>query len=60
MIKAYEPFQEVCLDSVAKFPLDSLGNKVILVVIDSFTRFVELFPVPDVSADIAAACLLSL
>jgi hypothetical protein len=59
VIESYEPFQEVSLDSVVNLPEDSDGNKVILVVIDSFTRFVELFPVSDVSADTAAKYLLS-
>lgn len=59
VIESYEPFQEVSLDSVVNLPEDSTGNKVILVVIDNFTRYVELFAVKDVSASTAAQCLLS-
>ena len=59
VIEAYEPFQEISLDSVVNLPEDNDNNSVILVVIDNFTRFVELFAVPDVSAVTAAKCLLS-
>lgn len=58
IIEAYEPFQEVSIDSIVNLPVDADGNKVILVIIDNFSRFVELFAVKDVSAKIAAKCLL--
>ena len=57
-IEAYEPFEEVSLDSMINLPVDERGNRHILVVIDTFTKFVELFPVKDLSADTAAQCLL--
>ena len=59
VIESYEPFQEVSLDSVVNLPEDQYGNKVILVIIDNFTRFVELFAVKDVSVETAAEALLS-
>jgi hypothetical protein len=57
-IEAYEPFEEVSLDSMVNLPIDARGNRHILVVIDNFTKFVELFPVKDLSAETAAECLL--
>ena len=57
-IEAYEPFEEVSLDSMVNLPVDARGNRHILVVIDNFTKFVELFPVKDLSAETAAECLL--
>jgi hypothetical protein len=59
VIDAYEPFQEISLDSIVNLPPDENDNTCILVVIDNFTKFVELFAVADVSAITAAQCLLS-
>jgi transposase InsO family protein len=47
------------LDSIVNLPPDGNDNTCILVVIDNFTKFVELFAVADVSAVTAAQCLLS-
>ena len=58
VIEAFEPFQEISLDSIVNLPEDDDGNSAILVVIDNFTRFVEVFAVPDLSAKTAAKCLL--
>ena len=51
-------------DTVAKcpslfFPKDELGNQFILVVVDCFSRWVELFGIPDTSAASAASALLA-
>jgi hypothetical protein len=59
VIEAYEPFQEISLDSIVNLPPDENDNTCILVIIDNFTKFVELFAVHDVSAITAAHCLLS-
>jgi hypothetical protein len=58
VIEAYEPFEEVSVDFMTKLPKDEAGNVNILVVVDNFTKFVELFPVPDLLAETTAACLL--
>ena len=42
------------IDSIGPFPPDEDGNKYIMVFIDVFSRFVELVPVPDTSALVAA------
>ena len=60
VIEAYEPFQEVSIDSIVNLPTDVDGNKVILVIIDNFSKFVELFAVKDLEATTAARCLLQL
>ncbi len=38
---------------------DSAGNCYILVIIDCFTRFVELYPIEDTSATLCAKALLN-
>jgi transposase InsO family protein len=58
VIEVYEPFGEVLVDFMTKLPKDDAGNVNILVVVDNFTKFVELFPVPDLLAETTAACLL--
>lgn len=53
-----EPFEVVAIDAVGPLPEDSVGNKYILVAVDAFTRFAELVPAPDTSAQQAARALL--
>lgn len=60
VIEAYEPFEEVCLDSIVGLPEDQDGNTSIIVAICTTTRFTELFAAPDLSAKSAAKFLLSL
>jgi hypothetical protein len=40
------------------FPEDKNGNKYIIVVIDVFSRFVELYAVPELSAENSAKILI--
>jgi len=55
----YEPMECVQIDHIG--PLgstpDAQGNLHILVIVDTFTRWTELYPVPDVGADTTAICL---
>ena len=53
-----EPMQTLNIDSIGPLPADQYGNTFILVVIDCFTRFVELYAVRDVGAVEAARALL--
>ena len=49
----------ISADTIGLLPEDEFGNKFILVVIDQFTRFVELCAVKDQTAKYAAQALLS-
>jgi hypothetical protein len=51
------PMQDISMDSITDFTADKYGNKHILVIIDNFSRFVELYPIPDLTAERAANCL---
>jgi hypothetical protein len=60
VIDVYEPFEEVSIDTITSLPVDEDGYNSIIVCIDSFTRFVELFPTKDLSSKSAAKALLSM
>jgi transposase InsO family protein len=51
--------RSLSVDSIGPLPADQFGNEHILVVIDDFTRFVELYAIKDVSALEAAKVLLN-
>lgn len=55
----YNPMETINIDSIGELPEDIYGNKYILVMIDCFTRWVEIFPIPDLTALTAARCLLA-
>lgn len=55
---SYEPMQCVNIDTIGPLPKDDFGNEHILVIIDCFTRFVELYPIADTSAKAAARAIL--
>jgi transposase InsO family protein len=54
-----QPFETLFIDAVGPLPRDAAGNSSVLVLIDAFTRFVELVPCPDASALSAAKAILS-
>ena len=37
--------ERIAIDSIGELEADELGNKHIIVIIDTFTRFVEMYPV---------------
>ena len=50
-LSSYEPFGRICVDTIGPLPIDSENqNGYILVIIDAFSRFVRLYPIPDTSA----------
>jgi transposase InsO family protein len=55
----YIPMEVLNIDTIGPVDRDSADNCYILVVIDCFTRFVELYPVSDTSALLCARALLS-
>jgi transposase InsO family protein len=56
---AYNPMDVLNIDTIGPVAKDNFGNEHIIVVIDCFTRWVELYPVPDTSAISAARALLA-
>jgi transposase InsO family protein len=54
----YEPMERLNIDTIGPLPADSKGNRHILVIIDCFTRFIELYPLKDTTAIGAAQSLL--
>lgn len=55
---SYEPMDVLNVDTIGPLPEDEFGYKFILVVIDCFSRWVELYPTIDTSAMEAADALL--
>lgn len=53
-----QPFSEVAVDFMGPFPVDEHNNEYILVFVDQFSRYVELFPTTAPSAEAAARGLL--
>jgi hypothetical protein len=47
---SYTPMEVLNIDTIGPVSKDSANNCYILVIIDCFTRFVELYPVSDTSA----------
>jgi hypothetical protein len=54
----YEPHQRLNVDTIGPLPSDADGNCYILVLIDTFTRWIELYPIKTVTALDAAKVLL--
>jgi hypothetical protein len=55
---ALNVMDRLCIDSIGPLPEDIDGNKHILVIIDAFSRFVELYATKSVEAQPAATALL--
>lgn len=53
-----QPFSEVAVDFMGPFPVDAHNNEYILVFVDQFSRYVELFPTTAPTAEAAANGLL--
>ena len=53
------PFDRLALDYLGPFPITPRGNRYILVCIDQFSKWVEIFPLPDQSATRCANTLLN-
>ena len=55
---SYSPMDRVAIDTIGPLPEDTLGNKYIITIIDSFSRLVELIPSKDTQAISAANALV--
>ena len=54
----YGPMERITIDTIEKLTPDNLGNTCIFVIIDSFTRFVEIYPSKNNTAEEGAIALL--
>ena len=54
-----EPFETVSIDFLCGLPVTGRGNKHLLVVCDHFTRWCEVFPVPDMTAATVADVIVN-
>ena len=54
---AYNPWDRVNVDTIGLLPPDDIDNKYIIVIIDTFTRYVELYPVRSVDAEHAVLAI---
>lgn len=54
-----QPYTTLHVDMIGPLPTDNNGNTHILAFIDCFTRFTDLFAVPNPSANSVVPCLLS-
>lgn len=48
------PLDRLCLDLLGPFPISTQGNRHLLVVVDWFSKWVEIFPIPDATAETCA------
>jgi transposase InsO family protein len=53
------PMTRLNIDTIGPFPKDSLGCEYILVIIDTFTRWTELYALESTTSQEAAGCLLN-
>ena len=56
---SYNPFEVLHLDHIGPLTKDSHGNEYILVIIDAFSRWVELFPTKTTTAIKTASVILN-
>ena len=52
------PMTQISVDSIGPLPKSRSGKEHLLVIIDNFSRFVELYPIQSVESKEAARCLL--
>jgi len=51
------PFEVLAMDHIGPLMADDDGHQYILVLIDAFSRWVELYPTKGVTADETAKCI---
>ena len=57
-LASYGLFDQIAMDTIGPLPESKEGHKYILVTIDTFSRWIELLPIPDTTAITAADALL--
>ena len=58
-LASFDPMERLSVDTIGPLPPDERGNQYIIVVIDNFSRFIELYSVPDAGAENAAKALIN-
>jgi hypothetical protein len=53
-----KPMHTLAIDTIGPLPEDEKGNKYIIAIIDTFSRFLELYPVVDTTSGVAASSML--
>ena len=48
------PMEEIAIDLMGPFPASDSGNKYVLVVVDSFSKWMEAYAVPNIEAKTVA------
>jgi len=48
------PMEEVAIDLMGPFPESEAGNKYVLVIVDSFSKWMEAYPLPNIEAKTVA------
>ena len=56
--KPSRPFEMVSMDIIGPMPVTENGMKYILLIIDNFTRYVEAYPLPEISSIAVAKKLI--
>ena len=51
------PFQRVAMDFAGPFPASRKGNRYFLVIVDHFSKYVKVFPLPEATMETAIDCL---
>ncbi len=57
-LNSWNPMESLSMDTIGPMPITPEGYSHVLVVVDNFTRFVELFALKGTTAEEAASCLL--
>ena len=52
------PMEELCIDIKGPYPETVSGNKYVLVVVDSFSKWMEAYPMANIEAKTVADCLV--
>ena len=58
-LRATEPWEVMSIDFMTDLPTTLNGNKHLLICCDHFTRWIEVFPLPDMKASTVASVLVS-
>ena len=57
-VSTFSPMERLSIDTIGPLPRSADGNRHVVVIVDNFTRWVELFPIADLTMKTAAKCLL--